>query len=151
MNYAIHAHIIYYVEPIGICHENLLLLLSDARSQEEEENTQFAGEQIALQKEVDGVTAVPVAGKEPPTATAATATKPLQPCPQGRERQLTLPSHAQKIYSKAHKNALKQYENPSKRRGGKRQSKEQVAHKVAWSAVKKEYKKKGDKWVPKKD
>ena len=63
----------------------------------------------------------------------------------------TLPSHAQKIYSKAHKNALKQYENPSKRRGGKRQSKEQVAHKVAWSAVKKEYKKKGDKWVPKKD
>jgi cation transport regulator len=63
----------------------------------------------------------------------------------------TLPSHAQKIYSKAHKNALKQYVIPSKRRGGKRQSKEQVAHKVAWSAVKKEYKKKGDKWVPKKD
>lgn len=63
----------------------------------------------------------------------------------------TLPSHAQKIYTKAHKNALKQYASPSKRRGGKRQSKEQVAHKVAWSAVKKEYKKKGDKWVPKKD
>ncbi len=63
----------------------------------------------------------------------------------------TLPSHAQKIYSKAHKNALKQYESPSKRRGGKRQSKEQVAHKVAWAAVKKEYKKKDDKWVPKKD
>ncbi len=63
----------------------------------------------------------------------------------------TLPSHAQKIYTKAHKNALKQYASPSKRRGGKRQSKEQVAHKVAWSAVKKEYKKKGDKWVSKKD
>jgi cation transport regulator len=63
----------------------------------------------------------------------------------------TLPSHAQKIYTKAHKNALKQYASPSKRRGGKRQSKEQVAHKVAWSAVKKEYKKKGDKWVPKED
>ncbi len=63
----------------------------------------------------------------------------------------TLPSHAQKIYRKAHKNALHQYENPSKRRGGKRQSKEQIAHKVAWSAVKKEYKKKGDKWVPRKD
>nr|MDQ3962275.1 alpha-E domain-containing protein [Thermoproteota archaeon] len=77
MNYVIHSHIIYYVEPIGICHENLLLLLllSDARSQEEEENTQFAGEQIALQKEVDGVTAVPVAGKEPPAATATTATE----------------------------------------------------------------------------
>jgi cation transport regulator len=63
----------------------------------------------------------------------------------------TLPSHAQKIYTKAHKNALKQYASPSKRRGGKGQDKEQVAHKVAWSAVKKEYKKKGDKWVPKKD
>ena len=63
----------------------------------------------------------------------------------------TLPSHAQHIYTKAHKNALKQYHSPSKRRGGKRQSKEQIAHKVAWSAVKKEYKKKGDKWVPKKD
>src|SRR5919112_2619716 len=63
----------------------------------------------------------------------------------------TLPSRAQKIYTKAHKNALKQYASPSKRRGGKSQDKEQVAHKVAWSAVKKEYKKKGDKWVPKKD
>jgi cation transport regulator len=63
----------------------------------------------------------------------------------------TLPSHGQKIYNKAHKNALKQYTSPSKRLGGKQQSKEQVAHKVAWSAVKKEYKKKGDKWVSKKD
>jgi cation transport regulator len=61
----------------------------------------------------------------------------------------TLPSHAQHIYKKAHKNALKQYKSPSKRRGGKHQSREQVAHKVAWSAVKKEYKKKGDRWVPK--
>jgi cation transport regulator len=50
----------------------------------------------------------------------------------------TLPSHAQDIYKKAHKNALKQYKSPSKRRGGKQQSTEQVAHKVAWSAVKKE-------------
>jgi cation transport regulator len=61
----------------------------------------------------------------------------------------TLPSHAQHIYKKAHKNALKQYKSPSKRRGGTHQSREQVAHKVAWSAVKKEYKKKGDRWVPK--
>jgi cation transport regulator len=61
----------------------------------------------------------------------------------------TLPSHAQHIYKKAHKNALKQYRSPSKRRGGKHQGREQVAHKVAWSAVKKEYKKKGDRWVPK--
>jgi cation transport regulator len=71
--------------------------------------------------------------------------------PRTRKAIDTLPSHAQKIYTKAHKNALKQYSSPSKRRGGKRQSKEQVAHKVAWSAVKKEYKKKGDKWVSKKD
>lgn len=71
--------------------------------------------------------------------------------PRTRKAIDTLPSHAQKIYSKAHKNALKQYASPSKRRGGKGQSKEQVAHRVAWSAVKKEYKKKGDKWVPKKD
>src|SRR5215210_4209990 len=71
--------------------------------------------------------------------------------PRTRKAIDTLPSHAQKIYTKAHKNALKQYSIPSKRRGGKSQSKEQVAHKVAWSAVKKEYKKKGDKWVPKKD
>src|SRR5215211_4074844 len=71
--------------------------------------------------------------------------------PRTRKAIDTLPSHAQKIYTKAHKNALKQYSISSKRRGGKRQSKEQVAHKVAWSAVKKEYKKKGDKWVPKKD
>ena len=71
--------------------------------------------------------------------------------PRTRKAIDTLPSHAQKIYTKAHKNALKQYSIPSKRRGGKRQSKEQVAHKVAWSAVKKEYKKKGDKWVPKED
>lgn len=62
-----------------------------------------------------------------------------------------LPSHAQKIYREAHKNAVKQYSNPSKRRGGKQQSKEQIAHKVAWSAVKKDYKKKGEKWVQKKD
>lgn len=63
----------------------------------------------------------------------------------------TLPSHAQEIYLKAHKNAIRQYTSPFKRRGGKQQSKEQVAHKVAWSAVKKEYKKKDDKWVRKSD
>lgn len=58
-----------------------------------------------------------------------------------------LPSHAQHIYTKAHKSALEQYRSPSKRRGGKRQSREQVAHKVAWSAVKKAgYRKEGDRW-----
>lgn len=58
-----------------------------------------------------------------------------------------LPVHARHIYKNAHKNALRQYSSPSKRRGGKRQSKEQVAHKVAWSAVKKKYQKEGESWV----
>ena len=61
----------------------------------------------------------------------------------------TLPVHARRIYKSAHKNALKQYKTPSKRRGGKRQSREQVAHKVAWSAVKRKYEKEGDSWVSK--
>jgi cation transport regulator len=71
--------------------------------------------------------------------------------PRTRKTIDTLPSHAQEIYLKAHKNAIRHYTSPSKRRGGKQQSKEQVAHKDAWSAVKKEYKKKGDKWVRKND
>jgi hypothetical protein len=92
MKYDICAHIIYYVEPIGICHENLLLLLlllSDVRAQEEEESTQFAGEQIAVLRgvEVDVITVVPVVGKE--AAAALLLLPPAQPYPQGRERQLT--------------------------------------------------------------
>lgn len=67
--------------------------------------------------------------------------------PRTRKAIDALPSHAQNIYAKAHKNALKQYKSPAKRRGGRRQSREQVAHKVAWSAVKKAgYKKEGDRW-----
>lgn len=49
----------------------------------------------------------------------------------------SLPQHAQHIFKKAHGNAVKQYQNPAKRRGGKKQSAEEVAHKTAWSAVKK--------------
>jgi len=48
-----------------------------------------------------------------------------------------LPEHARNIYRKAHNNALEQYKDPKKRRG--RASLEEVAHKVAWAAVKKEY------------
>ncbi|MEO9319625.1 MAG: ChaB family protein [Nitrososphaera sp.] len=59
----------------------------------------------------------------------------------------SLPEHAKHIYEKAHASALREYKNPSKRRGGKSQSSEQVAHKVAWAAVKNEYQKKGDEWV----
>lgn len=67
--------------------------------------------------------------------------------PRTRKAIDTLPSHAQHIYKRAHKSALSQYKSPTKRRGGKRQSREQVAHKVAWSAVKKAgYRKEGSRW-----
>jgi cation transport regulator len=48
----------------------------------------------------------------------------------------SLPEHAQHIYKKTHASAIDQYQNPEKRRGGKRQSPEEVAHKAAWAAVK---------------
>ena len=48
-----------------------------------------------------------------------------------------LPSHAQEIFKEAHSSALEQYKDPDKRRGGKKDSVEEIAHKVAWSAVKK--------------
>ena len=60
-----------------------------------------------------------------------------------------MPEHAQHIYKKTHDNAIEQYQKPDKRRGGKSESAEEVAHKVAWAAVKRDYKKKGDKWVEK--
>ncbi|HEU4446496.1 MAG TPA: ChaB family protein [Nitrososphaeraceae archaeon] len=61
----------------------------------------------------------------------------------------SLPEHAQHIYKKAHASAIEQYQNPEKRRGGKKQSAEEVAHKTAWAAVKKEYEKKSNRWVKK--
>ncbi len=61
----------------------------------------------------------------------------------------SLPEHAQHIFKKAHSNAVKEYKDPRKRRGGTKEDVEEVAHKVAWAAVKKEYKKNGDKWVKK--
>ena len=68
-----------------------------------------------------------------------------------KERIDELPSHAQEIFKEAHSSALEQYKDPDKRRGGKKESKEEVAHKVAWSAVKKKYKKGEDgKWIKKK-
>ena len=59
-----------------------------------------------------------------------------------------LPKHAQDIYREAYNNAAEQYKEPKKRRGP--ESREEAAHKVAWSAVKKKYKKGDDyKWHPK--
>ena len=59
-----------------------------------------------------------------------------------------LPKHAQEIYKEAHKSALERYQDPDKRRNSN-ESAEEVAHKVAWDAVKNEYEKKGDRWVKK--
>lgn len=66
--------------------------------------------------------------------------------------QASLPEHAQKIYMKAYNNAIEEYKDPEKRRGGAKvkDSQEIVAHKVAWAAVKKKYKKEEIKgWVEK--
>ncbi|AMS05398.1 putative cation transport regulator ChaB [Acidipropionibacterium acidipropionici] len=59
--------------------------------------------------------------------------------------QRVLPMHAQDIYKEAYNNALDQYKDPKSRRGN--ESQEEVAHKVAWSAVKDGYAKGDDgKW-----
>src|SRR5437667_165335 len=60
-----------------------------------------------------------------------------------------LPSSAQTTYRKAFNHAVDQYKKPSKRRGGASISQDEVAAKVAWSAVKKGYRKSGDTWVKK--
>jgi cation transport regulator len=57
-----------------------------------------------------------------------------------------LPQHAQEIYKEAFNSASDQYEDPEKRRDDA--SREEVAHRVAWAAVKKEYvKNESGKWV----
>jgi len=56
-----------------------------------------------------------------------------------------LPSHAQDIYKEAFNNAYDEYEDPDERRDDA--SREEVAHRVAWSAVKNKYEKGDDgKW-----
>lgn len=60
-----------------------------------------------------------------------------------------LPKHAQEIFVEAFNSAYDQYDTPEERRGD--DSREDVARKVAWSAVKKSYEKgDDDKWHPKK-
>lgn len=53
-----------------------------------------------------------------------------------------LPVHAQDIYKEAFNNAWDEYKNPSDRRGDT--DREETAHRVAWSAVKKSYQKGND-------
>lgn len=52
-----------------------------------------------------------------------------------------LPVHAQEIYLAAFNNAWREY--------AERKDREVVAHKVAWAAVKRVYRKEGDAWVRK--
>lgn len=59
-----------------------------------------------------------------------------------------LPKHAQEIYLATFNNAWKEYRDPEHRRG--KASREKVAHKVAWAAVKQQYEKQDDKWQRKK-
>lgn len=50
-----------------------------------------------------------------------------------------LPEHGQEIYKEAFNSAWEQYDEPEERRGD--DSREETAHKVAWSAVKRVYEK----------
>lgn len=59
-----------------------------------------------------------------------------------------LPDHAQDIYREAFNSAYEEYKDPAKRRED--EDREEVAHKVAWKAVKNKYSKGVDgKWHPK--
>ena len=51
----------------------------------------------------------------------------------------SLPAHAQDIYKEAFNNAYKQYKEKKDRRDDA--SREEVAHRVAWNAVKQKYEK----------
>ncbi len=57
-----------------------------------------------------------------------------------------LPKHAQEIYREAYNHAWQEYADPHQRRD--EASREEVAHRVAWAAVKQSYRKdkQGD-WV----
>jgi hypothetical protein len=88
MKYDINAYIIYYVEPIAICQENLLLLLQDVEVQQEEESAPVTDELLAVLRGVGGVIAGQVVGEEA-VGSATAAAVAVQPCLQGRERQLT--------------------------------------------------------------
>lgn len=59
-----------------------------------------------------------------------------------------LPKHGQDIYKEAFNSAYDQYKDPAERRDDA--DREEVAHRVAWSAVKKSYEKGDDgAWHPK--
>lgn len=62
--------------------------------------------------------------------------------------QNNLPQKAQTIYRKAFNSAWDEYDSPEKRKDGA--DREETAHRVAWSAVKKSYRKNDQgRWVSK--
>ncbi len=52
-----------------------------------------------------------------------------------------LPRHAQEIYRSAFNSAWDEY-------AGRGEEREEIAHRVAWAAVKRRYRKEGDAWMP---
>lgn len=60
-----------------------------------------------------------------------------------------LPQQAQEIYKKAFNSAWDQYDSPEDRRAGA--DREEVSHRVAWSAVKQKYYKGSDEMWRRKD
>lgn len=74
--------------------------------------------------------------------------KTVKQLPDGVKSALKSVPHAQEIYKKSFNSAWDQYKDSEDRRGN--ESREEVAHKVAWSAVKQNYVKgDDDKWHPK--
>lgn len=69
--------------------------------------------------------------------------KSVQDLPKGVQN--SLPEKAQEIYKEAFNNAWDQYEKPSDRRN-ENDSQEDVAHRVAWSAVKQKYSRIDGEW-----
>jgi cation transport regulator len=61
--------------------------------------------------------------------------------------QHVLPKHAQEIYKEAFNSAYEEYKKPEDRRDDA--DREEVSHRVAWSAVKRKYRKGDDgAWHP---
>ena len=56
--------------------------------------------------------------------------------------QAHLPLHAQEIYLGAFNSSWTQYA------GRGPEQRESIAHRVAWAAVKRKYRKSGDRWIP---
>lgn len=56
--------------------------------------------------------------------------------------QARLPAHAQDIYRAAFNKAWERFAEADPER------REEAAHRIAWAAVKRRYRKSGDRWVP---